>query len=222
MQKYNTTEFLEEILESCNNITSCWKDNRALDFGEIKRIKSEVENLLLSERKDILSFYEYAKHQGAYRMVYCRDLLQVLCDYELYHDDMLGFIKTMIGSGTSVHGQVNAMEYIGRACKADENFREMQLFKEPDRMLFKEALGTLDAARAFCIFLDKVIDCFIELSNESIEIPRVKALLEMYQFSVLGFIREFTKEVSTTISWMIEIVNGKIPEKKESSTYVLI
>lgn len=223
MTKYNETDFLSEITESCNSIVGCWNDMRILDFGEIQRIKSKMESLLLSEKSTILQFYEYGKTKGMYQFIYCKNLLQVLCDYESYHDDLLGFIKTMISNETKVHGQINVLEYVTRACEADKNFRETELYKNAEsRILFKEALDNLDAATAFCLFLDKVKDCFIELSEQEVAIPRVKALLEMYQFSVTEFIREFATQLTLAIKVMKEATSGKMPEKGKSSEYVLI
>lgn len=201
-------DFLESINECCDEVSHAWSIYN-LDVSALKDIKVKLNKFALENKEVILSFYTYASTKGRYTLVYYRPLLDIMCKYEEYHDDLMGFIKAILSEKKLTEDtDGSATKHVEDAANADERFRD-SLFGEKEKITFPETIGNLDTFMGLYAFVDKVYDNFIYLSRkEDIASQKVKILIDLYANSVTAFLRQMIKELTSYICDMKYIING--------------
>ena len=217
-------DFLDSINECCDEVSHSWSIYN-LDVSALKEIKAKLNKFALENKEVILSFYTYASTKGRYTLVFYRPLLDIMCKYEEYHDDLMEFIKAILSEKKLTEDtDGSAIKHVEEAANADERFRD-SLFGDNEEVTFPETIGNLDTFMGLYAFIDKVYDNFIYLSRkEDIASSKVKILIDLYANSVTAFLRHMIAELTTYISDMKNIIDGgKNPaEEKENKAYELI
>lgn len=217
-------DFLESINECCDEVSHSWSIYN-LDVSALKEIKVKLNKFALENKEVILSFYTYANSSGRYTLVYYRPLLDIMCKYEEYHDDLMGFIKAILSEKKLVDDtDGSATKHVEEAAIADEKFRD-SLFGDSEKITFPETISNLDTVMGLYAFIDKIYDNFIYLSRkEDITSPKVKILIDLYANSVTAFLRRMIAELTSYISDMKTIMDGgeNPTNKKENGSYELI
>lgn len=207
-------DFLDSINECCDEVSHSWSIYN-LDVSALKDIKVQMNRFALTNKGVIMSFYTYAGSEGRYTLVKYRSLLDVMCKYEEYHDDLMDFIKAILSEKRLMaDSDESAIKHVEDAASTDEKFRE-SLFKEKETVTFPETLGNLDTFMGLYSFIDKVYDNFVYLGQkEGITSPRLKILIDLYANSVTSFLRTMISEFTSYISEMRSVMKG---EKNEAT-----
>lgn len=201
-------DFLDSINECCDEVSHSWSICN-LDVSALKDIKAKLNKFALKNKELILSFYTYASSEGRYTLVYYRPLLDIMCKYEEYHDDLMGFIKAILSEKKFIEdNDESAIKHVEEAAITDEKFRD-SLFGDTEKVTFPETINNLDTIMGLYTFIDKVYDNFIYLSRkEDITSPKIKILIDLYANSVTTFLRRMISELTIYISDMSDIING--------------
>lgn len=217
-------DFLDSINECCDEVSHSWSIYN-IDVSALKDIKTQMNRFALQNKEVILGFYNYATSTGRYVLVSYRSLLDVMCKYEEYHDDLMDFIKAILNEKKLMNdNEDSASKHVEEAAITDEKFRE-SLFLEKEKVCFPETLGNLDTLMGLYSFIDKAYDNFVYLGQkEGITSPKLKILIDLYATSVTAFLRRMITEFTAYISEMKSIMEGGTNETtvKEEGPYRLI
>lgn len=203
-------DFLDSINECCDEFSHSWSTNN-LDISALKEIKAKLNNLALENKGKILSFYDYASGKGRYVIVTFRPLLDIMCKYEEYHDDLMEFIKSILSERKLLDDKDgSAIRHVEEAARTDERFRE-SLFTETEKVVFPDTIENLQTFMGLNAFIDKVYDNFIYLSRkDDITSPKVKILIDLYATSVIAFLRKMIQESMQYVTYIDDVMNGRV------------
>lgn len=201
-------EFLDSINESCDEVSHSWSIYN-VDVSALKDIKVQMNKFALQNKDVILGFYEYATGKGRYTLVEYYSLLDIMCKYEEYHDDLMDFIKAILTEKKLMSdSDEGAIKHVEEASLADEKFRD-GLFTKKEKVTFPETLTNLDTLMGLYSFIDKAYDNFVFLGQkEGITSPKLKILIDLYATSVTAFLRKMISEFTSYIAEMKSIMEG--------------
>lgn len=213
MNQFDMQGFLEDIQECCDEVSLEWSMYN-LDPEKIKVLKRKLNEFALEKKDTILSFYQYAKGQGRYLMVTQVPLFNAMSEYETYHDDLVTFIRAMLKADTKYQNIDDAVRHIKEAITVDEKFQQ-DLFKDPVKIVFPQALEDMDVIPALYTFIDKVYDTFIYLKQkDELASPRVKALIDLYTISTVRFVKRMISLLILSIEKMVDVQSGNHTDPK--------
>lgn len=223
--KIDMEEFISDIHECCDEIQFGWSGSTSLDTESLKKLKGKLIKFAVSHKGNILHLYDYAKNAGRYQMVYDVDpLIETIMKYESYHDDLVEFIRMMLSSDCKYTDDEKASEHIEKAIAADEKFRH-ELSANKKDMVFPEAVDNMDAFIALFTFIDKVNDCFIELTGHlTTKEPseRLKLLIDLYSRSILDFLSGSFDILIRDYNELFHVANGERSLKVKEETPQLL
>lgn len=211
MEKFDMDDFLSAIHDFCDDIDTTWIAKSDLDPGPLKQIKARVQEFALKSRKDIISLYDFAKGKGRYAFVKAKPLMEIICRYEEYHDELNGFIKSVSSPDWKPREGEDISTYIKNATEVDTKFREQLFFaEEPERKVVPQAISDMDSIMCITTFIDKVGDNFISLSNiEDNHSEKMVWLIDLYKTSALLFLEQLLVEIVMFVKEMIAVRDGK-------------
>lgn len=201
-------DFLDSINECCDEVAHSWSIYD-LDVSGLKDIKLKLNRFALQNKDVIMSFYSYATGKGRYVMVNAYPLLDIMCKYEEYHDDLMDFIKAILNENRLMNDtDGSALKHVEEASIADEKFRE-KLFDKSEKVVFSQTLTNLDCIMGVYAFIDKVYDNFVFLGQrDGITSPKLKILIDIYSTSVTAFLRQMLGCFGAYVDDMTKIMNG--------------
>lgn len=205
---FGMRDFLDSINECCEDFTQAWSTSN-LDVSALKELKAKLNQFALRNKDTILSFYTYASGKGRYVQINYRPLLDIMCKYDEYHDDLMTYIKSILSDKKMTEGEGEAnTAHVEEAARTDESFRE-SLFGELEQVTFPVTIRNLDAFMGLYAFIDKAYDNFIYLSRKEDVSPKAKILINLYANSVISFLQKMLFEITGYISHANRIMHGE-------------
>lgn len=215
-------DFLSAIDECCREVSTSWIVSSELDPKPLQEIRSHIQAFALEKGSDILSLYNYAENRGRYQFVEVLPLMNMLCDYEKYHDEFFGFIKAACSPDWRIKDVDEALIYLQRGEEADKNFRKKLFEIGPTKVPVSSAIDQLEVIMGLTIFTEKVYDNFIELNNLEVCDQKVKEAIRIYQESVFVVIRTLFELYVNYIDYMIEVRDSAPCEVKRNRRALLL
>ena len=215
-------DFLSAIDECCREVSTSWIVSSELDPKPLQEIRSHIQAFALEKGSDILSLYNFAENRGRYQFVSVLPLMNMLCDYEKYHDEFFGFIKAACSPDWRIKDVDEALVYLQRGEDADKNFRKKLFETAPARVPVSAAIENLEVIMGLTIFTEKVYDNFVCLNSLEVCDQKVKEAIRIYQESSLTVLRTIFELYMGFINYMVEVRDNAPCEIKRKHRALLL